>query len=221
MTTDIVYLCLPTLYDEILQTYDVKELDSVLTILQTKAYTGLVLIKSTVLPTFCTSRNNLLNTLKIIHNPEFLTARTATQDFLKQHHIVLGFTPQSFLMQTLIKRFYQALFPDATISTVKADMAALMKLTCNSFYATKVQFFTEIYYLCQHLHLPYDELKQLVLQNGWIAPHHVQVPGPDGQVSYGGSCFPKDVAALSSFLQSLQLPHKQLAATRLEQQEMR
>ena len=35
-----------------------------------------------------------------------------------------------------------------------------------------------------------------MLSNGWINPMHTQVPGQDGQLSFGGKCFPKDIKAL-------------------------
>ncbi len=36
----------------------------------------------------------------------------------------------------------------------------------------------------------------LMLKNNWINPMHTKVPGNDGQLSYGGKCFPKDTKAL-------------------------
>ena len=41
-----------------------------------------------------------------------------------------------------------------------------------------------------------------MLKNGWINPMHTTVPGPDGQLSYGGFCFPKDTNALLQFMKT-------------------
>ena len=35
-----------------------------------------------------------------------------------------------------------------------------------------------------------------LIKNGWVNEMHTNVPGPDGQLSYGGACFPKDTQAL-------------------------
>ena len=71
-----------------------------------------------------------------------------------------------------------------------------MKIFVNSFYAVKVQFFNEIHDLCKKLDTNYETVVKLMLENGWINPMHTAVPGPDGKLSYGGACFPKDTQAL-------------------------
>ena len=39
-----------------------------------------------------------------------------------------------------------------------------------------------------------------MLKNNWINPMHTKVPGPDGELSYGGACFPKDTNALLNLM---------------------
>ena len=75
-----------------------------------------------------------------------------------------------------------------------------MKLYCNVFYASKIQIFTEFYLCCQKVNISFDRVVQLMLENKWIHPMHTQVPGPDGKISYGGLCFPKDIQALLFFM---------------------
>jgi UDP-glucose 6-dehydrogenase len=60
-----------------------------------------------------------------------------------------------------------------------------------------------------------------MLKNGWINSMHTQVPGPDGNVSYGGLCFPKDTTALLHFMESLDVPCEVIKATVEERNEMR
>ena len=78
----------------------------------------------------------------------------------------------------------------------------LMKLFCNSFYASKIQILNEYYMLCQKIGEDYNTVKNLMLRNNWINPMHTDVPGPDGKLSYGGECFPKDTKALLYFMQT-------------------
>jgi UDP-glucose 6-dehydrogenase len=146
LEANIVYICLPTLYCDIKKTYDMIEIDNTLMLLHSNNYKGIILIKSTILPSYCTMMNNMYPHLTIIHNPEFLTARSAVDDFANQIHIILGYTMQSKHTINMLEKIFKDLFPRAIISSVIAEEAGLCKLACNSFYATKIQYFTEIFY---------------------------------------------------------------------------
>ena len=200
LTTDLVYICIPTPYEDHVKSYNMSEIDTTLALFAKLAYKGVILIKSTVLPDYCAIMNKTYPHLKIIHNPEFLSAATATHDFANQRHIILGYTLQSQSAVASIETFYKTLFPDALISVTSSYAAGLTKLACNSFYATKVQFFTELFLLCDKIDTDYEEVKKLMLNNEWIHPMHTSVPGPDGQVSFGGACLPKDISALNQYM---------------------
>ena len=88
---DIIFSALPTIYRESIQQYDKQPLEETLQFLKSHNYAGIFVCKSTVEPG---TSNDLANKygIKIIHNPEFLTARTAFDDFHNQMHIVLGIT---------------------------------------------------------------------------------------------------------------------------------
>ena len=60
-----------------------------------------------------------------------------------------------------------------------------------------------------------------MLKNGWINPMHTNVPGPDGKLSYGGFCFPKDTNALLNHMKRMNTPHNVLQATIDERNVMR
>ena len=66
-----------------------------------------------------------------------------------------------------------------------------------------------------------EKIKPMMIKNGWINPMHTTVPGPDGQLSYGGYCFPKDTNALLNHMKREGTPHKVLEATVDERNEMR
>ena len=200
ITADLLYICIPTPYDESSKSYNMNELDSTLDLLAKMQYSGLILIKSTVLPDYCETVNASHKYLKIIHNPEFLSAATARDDFKNQKHIILGYTSCSESSVNSVKTFYETLFPLAKISITMDTSSALVKLACNSFYATKIQFFTELFLLCNKLEIDYEEVKHLMINNQWINPMHTSVPGHDGQLSFGGACLPKDINALNQFM---------------------
>lgn len=204
---DILYLCIPTPYDEQLQSYNMDEIDNTLFLLAELKYTGIILLKSTVLPNYCVNINKQYPGLQVVHNPEFLTARTAEEDFEQQNHIILGYTEQSQSAIQTVTDFYKTLFPCALLSINSANESALTKLACNSFYATKVQFFTELYLLCDQIGVEFNTVKNLMLQNNWINPMHTVIPGPDGQLSFGGACLPKDISALNQYMAMNRTPN--------------
>ena len=221
LDSDICFICLPTLYDVEKKTYDTIELDKTLSLFSELNYKGILLIKSTVLPTYCLKMNNLYPNLRIIHNPEFLSARTALEDFSKQKHIILGYTKQSEESILTVIDFYKTLFPLARLSVCHSEAAELTKLACNSFYALKVQYFTELYLLCDKMNVSFEDVKTMMLNNGWIHAQHTSIPGHDGQLSFGGACLPKDISALNEFMKDLQVPCKVIEATITERNEMR
>jgi UDP-glucose 6-dehydrogenase len=60
-----------------------------------------------------------------------------------------------------------------------------------------------------------------MLKNNWIYPLHTNIPGPDGNISYGGLCFPKDTNALNSFMKKIETSNSILKATIEERNKMR
>jgi len=221
LKSQLCFICLPTLYNANSKTYDTIELDKTLSLFSDLSYNGILLLKSTVLPEYCSKINHLYPNLHVIHNPEFLSARTALEDFSTQKHIILGYTKQSEVSIEKVIGFYKRLFPLALISVCPSEAAELTKLACNSFYAVKVQFFTELYLLCDKLSISFEEVKTMMLKNDWINPQHTSVPGHDGQLSFGGACLPKDISALNEFMKDLQVPCKVIEAAVSERNKMR
>ncbi len=216
----IVFLCLPTLYNYDLMSYDKSSIREICQQLSENNYKGLVVIKSTVEPTTSQNMADTYN-LSVLHNPEFLSARTAYEDFHNQKHIIIGSTIQSSTDVKTLVDFYAENYSDADITLCTSTESEAIKIFCNNFYSVKIQFFNELYLMCQKLGISYDTVRDAMLKNGWINPMHTIVPGTDGKLSYGGMCFPKDTNALLSFMRNLETPHKILEATVNEHDEMR
>ena len=194
LDSDFMFLCLPTPFSNEIKSYDYSALHEVLNKLTKKEYKGTIIIKSTTQPKTCLNLYHMYN-LNIIHNPEFLTARTSEKDFAEQKHIVLGYTDTEEQIKG-VKKLYNINFPEAKISVCDSTESELMKIFANSFYSVKVQFFNEMYDLCNKLDSDFNTVRNLILNNGWVNKMHTTVPGPDGKLSYGGACFPKDTQAL-------------------------
>lgn len=227
LNTEFLFLCLPTPFIAEKKDYDLEPIHETLTYLKEYRYSGLVIIKSTVTPTTCQTLAEQYQ-LPIIHNPEFLTAKTANHDFHNQKHVVLGLTNQpTFLsgnesmQRHLLIRFYQNYYPEAQISLCQSGESEAMKIYVNSFYAIKIQAFNEFYQLSTKLNLDPDLITGMMLKNGWINPMHTKVPGTDGKLSYGGGCFPKDTQALLQCMKKHDTEHQVLESTVQERNQMR
>ena len=72
----------------------------------------------------------------------------------------------------------------------------MVKYVTNSFLATKVSFANEMYEICNGLDVDYDKVIEYATYDKRLGKSHWSVPGPDGDLGYGGHCFPKDVKAL-------------------------
>ena len=160
--------------------------------------------------------------MNFIHNPEFLTAKTANEDFHNQKHIILGKSKNISLDKVnILKNFYKKYYHDAEISLCTSLESESTKSFVNCFYATKVQFFTELYCLCLKNGSNYNKIKDMMLKNRWINKMHTTVPGPDGQISYGGFCFPKDTNALNNYMKINNSPNEILNSVINERNLMR
>ena len=219
---DFIFIALPTPYNEQLHTYDKTSLDETLEKLNKMCYDGVILIKSTVVPYTTQTYARQYPYLKLVHNPEFLSALTATQDFINQKQIICGLSTNiSCKDEHNIKTFYELYFPDASVSICESNESESTKIFVNSFYAVKVQFMTELQQLCNVTNIDYNRVRELMLNNGWINPMHTNVPGSDGNISYGGMCFPKDTNALNEYMKELDTPHSILDACIKERNKMR
>jgi len=219
---DIIFLALPTIYNEETESYDIEPINNCCKYLEDNNYSGLIVIKSTVEPETTDNLAQKFEKLSFVHNPEFLTARSAYEDFHNQSHIVIGKSLNCKDEQAKkLELFFSHYYPNAIISTCTSLESESMKIFCNSFYAIKVQFFTELYLLTKSNGSDYKKIVSMMLKNNWINPMHTQVPGPDGLISYGGLCFPKDTKALNKYMERNNVPNDILNACIIERDTMR
>lgn len=142
-----------------------------------------VFIRTTLIPGTSDELSRELDR-KIYFMPEFLTERTAYQDFCNQPMIFTG--EVELLKQIFIgKKFIEMTSKEAEIA----------KYAHNVFAALKVTYFNGIYELAQKENCNYNKIQEGVLLSGYINKMHTNVPGPDGSLGYGGKCLPKDLDA--------------------------
>ena len=125
----------------------------------------------------------------ITFSPEFLRAKTAVKDFLDQKQIYLSKEGHEWT------EFFKKRFPTALYSVRKsAQELILAKYFRNSFLATKVAFFNQIYDLADKMGLNYDLIREVVADDERIGRSHTDITDERG---FGGHCFPKDTMAIT------------------------
>ena len=157
----------------------------------------IILLRSTIVPGTSQKIQNAYPHLKLVFNPEFLTERSAVFDFLSQSRYVLGGDIQN---TSRVAELYRHRFGES-IAIIKTNFqsAELIKYVCNCFFATKVSFLNEMKIISDKVDADWETVIEGFVRDGRVGHSHINVPGPDGKLGFGGSCFPKDVQALINF----------------------
>src|SRR5277367_4445589 len=160
-------------------------------------YMTTIIVKSTV-P--AGTNRKLYNFLKeqtkayvqVVSNPEFLREGSAVQDFLKPDRIVIGGeSPEAFRM---MRRLYDPLVKpedEDKFLTMGWESAELTKYAANSMLAARISFMNEMTILCEAYGADIEDIRKGIGSDNRIGPAFLRAG-----CGYGGSCFPKDVAAL-------------------------
>lgn len=127
----------------------------------------------------------------VVSNPEFLREGAAVEDFLRPDRVVIG--TQSERAKSKMKRLYEPFVRQGNpIIFMDERSAEMTKYAANAYLATRITFMNEIANLCEIVGANVDMVRQGVGTDNRIGKRFL-FPG----IGYGGSCFPKDVQALS------------------------
>lgn len=191
---DLVFVCVPTpAYED--GRCNTTIVERCIQSLKAAGVTNLVL-RSTVPP-------GTSDRLDVLFMPEFLTEANWRQDFYQCRDWFFG------VRSAEDTRTLQALLDIAAqhgvISSSRAHFltpteAELVKYARNCFLATKIGFCNEMYRLCESVGASYESLKLGLTTDPRIGGSHTGVPGYDGHFGFGGTCLPKDTAAIAAFL---------------------
>ncbi len=189
---DYVFVCVPTPMNKCGE----QDLSFVENVFKNANENPIYIIKSTVLPGTTDNLTKIYDNFKIIFSPEFLTERTAKLDMLTQSRIILGGKKE--LVDSAEKIFLKR-FKGKKIIKTDAKTAELIKYMNNTFFATKVSLMNEYKLLSQKIGANWNDALHGFASDGRVGDSHLNVPGHDGKLGYGGTCFPKDVNALIDF----------------------
>lgn len=161
------------------------------------------LIRSTVVPGTCSTFQKKYPNLKIVFNPEFLTERSANFDFINQTRFILGGEKSN---TEKVSNLFKWRF-GKTISIIETnyESSELIKYMANTFFATKISFLNDMKILSDKVNANWEDVIEGFVRDGRVGHSHLNVPGHDGKLGFGGSCFPKDIQAIISFAEDLDI----------------
>src|SRR3954469_12372815 len=162
---------------------------------QNNEYMVTIIVKSTVPPGTNRKLYNFLREqtkahVAVVSNPEFLKEGTAVEDCLRPDRIVVGGeSPEAFRM---VRRLYDPLVKrEENFMTMYWESAELTKYAANSMLAARISFMNEMTILCEHYGADIEDIRKGIGSDNRIGPAFLRAG-----CGYGGSCFPKDVAAM-------------------------
>lgn len=135
-------------------------------------------------------RQNSTIDFLVVSNPEFLKEGSAVADFLEPDRIVIGGeSPEAF---RIMRRLYDPLVRDEeTFLTMNWESAELTKYAANTMLAARISFMNEMSILCDSYGADVEDVRKGIGSDQRIGQAFLRAG-----VGYGGSCFPKDVAAM-------------------------
>jgi len=191
----LVFVCVPTPTTSD-RRQDLSAVFTVMRRLLTIPYEGLVVLRSTITPSNVRMLQRIYP-LRIATLPEFLMEASASADAYAGRFMIVGACGQD---QPDLLNFLARLWPgDATqyFYTTPAG-AMLIKYWVNCCLASRVALANEfkLYWdIVGDGH--WDQVSEGFALDPRCGDTHMVVPGPDGQLGFGGKCFPKDVLAIA------------------------
>ena len=207
---DYIFVGVPTPYDPEKKKFNNTIIKEVITEINTIAselkYFPIVVIKSAVLPSVIDWFANNCRSIRIVISPEYLTEKTAIHDFVNQKVMILGGEQSDCEeIQTLFKD-YSICNRDCKVGICTNKEAALIKYMENSFLAVNNIFLNQFKIMYDAMfgskNVP-DDFNRLLKcfhldERMGQFRYPYTIPGPDGDIGFGGKCLPKDVQSIIS-----------------------
>jgi UDPglucose 6-dehydrogenase len=127
----------------------------------------------------------------VASNPEFLREGSAIEDFMRPDRVVVG--ADSDQAKAIMKDLYSPLYLLETPFVItNVETAEMIKYASNAFLATKISFINEMANICELVGADVNVVAKGMGLDKRIGPKFLHA-GP----GFGGSCFPKDTAAIA------------------------
>lgn len=185
---DVVFICVPTPSGSD-GSADLSAVDAAVERLATVLRPGSVLVLKSTVPVGTTRRigQRVRHAgIRAVSNPEFLRESHAIYDFRNPDRIVIGADDAD--AADLVSRVYGN---HAQTFRMSPESAELAKYASNAFLAVKISYANSLAQLCARMGADIIDVTRCMGADVRIGPHFLQ-PGP----GWGGSCLPKDTAAI-------------------------
>jgi UDPglucose 6-dehydrogenase len=187
---------------------DSSIIENVLQELYKHNVTGIIVIKSTATPDIITKILSITN--YVVYNPEFLTEKSANEDFVNPFMHVFGGSPDITTKLEELYKFYSLCKPCPTYHMSAVD-ASFVKYGINSYLASKVLWFNQFHDIVVNQNGNFGKIISAITADNRVGRSHTTVPGYDGKRGFGGACFPKDTSAFLNYARSVGLDFSMLA----------
>ena len=137
----------------------------------------------------------------VVSNPEFLREGCAVSDLMHPNRIVIG--AQSEHAIDLMKKVYEPFMAPMLVTDINS--AELIKHAANSFLALKISYINAISAICEASGADVEKVA-----DGIGMDHRIGRDFLNAGIGYGGSCFPKDIAAFITISERLGVPFELL-----------
>ena len=181
----LAYICVPT--PNFNGKMDLKYVLSASEEISKRSKEITIVIKSTVLPGTAKKVSELTG-LNVVSNPEFTREGSAINDTERPDRIVIG-----GVSTKLVEQLWS--FTNAPMIITSNENAELIKYASNSFLAVKISFINQIADLCETI--PNTDVNEVAIGMG--LDKRIGKDFLKAGLGYGGSCFPKDTIAISSY----------------------
>ena len=205
VSNDVVIIATPTNFDHKSKSFDTSSIKNVLSSLNKKGFSNLVIIRSTVPIGFTNSMQKKYPGMDIAFFPEFLREGHALEDNLYPSRIICG--SKSRRSKMFLKKLQNlAIKKNTPTKITNPSDAEAIKLFSNSYLAMRIAFF--------------NELDTFALQNDQCAEDIIEGVSMDTRIGnfynnpsfgYGGYCLPKDTQQLNAHFNGI--PQRIIQAT--------
>lgn len=210
--SDFIFICVPTPIFDDYSGMDMSIVEGVVGEIAPKisGTDKIIVLKSTSLPGTTKKMMKKYPGVNFVMNPEFLTQKNANRDFLNPTRTVIGSESKDVALKVV--DIYKTILPkNQTYIITDATSAELIKYMSNLMLASKVLLANEFYEISKVVGANYIDIQKAVESDPRIGTH-LGVPGPDGDMGFGGACFPKDMVGIIGLAKSLKLDVSALTA---------
>ncbi|MCX6970639.1 MAG: UDP-glucose/GDP-mannose dehydrogenase family protein [Verrucomicrobia bacterium] len=133
----------------------------------------------------------------VVSNPEFLREGCAVADLMKPDRIVIGGNSERAI--ALMQKIYEPFMSPVLVTDINS--AELIKHAANSFLALKISYINAVAQICEASGANVEKVADGIGSDRRIGRNFL-----NAGIGYGGSCFPKDIAAFIAISENLGVP---------------